>query len=139
MTSVRALTLSEVAEPVGLYSHAVVGPAGGTLLAVAGQLAVAAEGSQVPEAVEEQFGQVMKSLAEILRQAGGSLQDVLNFRTYLVDPDDIERFYAARERVWPTYFPEGVYPANTLLVVQRLVRPEYKIEIEALAMIPQGG
>jgi enamine deaminase RidA (YjgF/YER057c/UK114 family) len=125
--------------PVGLYSHAVAGGPGGTLLAVAGQLAVAPEGGEVAPTVEEQLRQVMASLAEILRQAGGSLEHVLNFRTYLIDPDDISRFYAERERLWQTYFPGGVYPANTLLVVQRLVRPEYRIEIEALALLPDAS
>jgi hypothetical protein len=38
--------------------------------------------------------------------------------------------------VFPAYFPDGVYPPNTLLVVSRLVQPELLVEIEAMAVKP---
>jgi hypothetical protein len=42
----------------------------------------------------------------------------------------------ARGEVFPRYFPDRVYPPNTLLVVSRLVRPELLVEIEAMAVKP---
>jgi enamine deaminase RidA (YjgF/YER057c/UK114 family) len=45
----------------------------------------------------------------------------------------IEPFYAVRESLFATLYPAGEYPGNTLLVVSRLVRPEFLIEIEAIA------
>jgi enamine deaminase RidA (YjgF/YER057c/UK114 family) len=38
--------------------------------------------------------------------------------------------------VFPKLFPAGKYPPNTLLVVNRLVKPEFLIEIEAIARLP---
>ena len=39
-----------------------------------------------------------------------------------------------RREAFPAYFPDGVYPPNTLLVVSRLVNPELLVEIEAMAV-----
>ena len=44
-----------------------------------------------------------------------------------------------RQAVFATYFPEGAYPPNTLLVVSRLVRPELRVEIEAMAVRPRAA
>ena len=43
----------------------------------------------------------------------------------------------ARREAFPRYFPDGVYPPNTLLVVSRLVQPELLVEIEAMAIKPR--
>ena len=40
----------------------------------------------------------------------------------------------ARREAVPRYFPDGVYPPNTLLIVSRLVKPELLVEIEAMAV-----
>ena len=40
----------------------------------------------------------------------------------------------ARQEAFPEYFPTGVYPPNTLLVVSGLVRPELRVEVEAMAV-----
>lgn len=128
--------------PAGLYTHAVAAPAGSRLLAIAGQLAVDADGAPLPGGFEDQMRAVVGSLDRLLVGVGADLSAVLKLTTYLVDPDDIPLFYAERARLWPTWWPDGVgVPPNTLLVVQRLVRPEFRIEIEALAVIPDvpGG
>lgn len=104
-------------------------------MAVAGQLAVGDDGSTVGSTVEEQLPLVMGNLQKVLRSAGGSLQSVLKFTTYLVSVEDIPVFYETRAKLWPELFPDGTYPANTLLVVQSLVRPDFRIEVEALALV----
>jgi hypothetical protein len=40
----------------------------------------------------------------------------------------------ARRELFPRYFPGGVYPPNTLLIISRLVKPELLVEIEAMAV-----
>jgi hypothetical protein len=42
----------------------------------------------------------------------------------------------ARAEVFPGYFPDGVYPPNTLLIISSLVKPELLVEIEAMAVKP---
>ena len=38
--------------------------------------------------------------------------------------------------MFPRYFPDGAYPPNTLLIISRLVKPEFLVEIEAMAVKP---
>ena len=122
--------------PVGLYSHAVPLPAGSQLLCVSGQLSVDAEGNSVAEGdFDGQMRQVFSNLATVLEAAGAGLGDVVKMTTYLTDAALIDDFYRVREVLFADYFPDGVYPGNTLLVISRLVRPEFQIEIEALAAI----
>ena len=122
--------------PVGLYSHAVPLPAGSQLLCVSGQLSVDAEGNSVAEGdFDGQMRQVFSNLATVLEAAGAGLGDVMKMTTYLTDASLIDDFYRVREVLFADYFPDGVYPGNTLLVISRLVRPEFQIEIEALAAI----
>ncbi len=52
--------------------------------------------------------------------------------------DNISGFMKARQEVFPGWFPDGAYPPNTLLVVSRLVRPELRVEIDAMAVRPRA-
>jgi len=133
--------LKGLSDPVGLYSHAVPLPAGSTLLAVSGQLSVGPDGTSLHTGdFDAQMRQVFENLLTVLAAAGAGPADVVKMTTYLVDPDHVDDFYRVREGLFADRYPDGTYPGNTLLVVQRLVRPEFLIEIEALAAIaPTGG
>lgn len=132
--------VSGLGSPVGLYSHAVPLPEGSTLLCVSGQLSVDADGASVADGdFDAQMEQVFANLATVLAAAGVTMAEVVKMTTYLVDPDHIADFYRVREGLFAELFPDGTYPGNTLLVVQRLVRPEFLIEVEALAAVPTGG
>jgi enamine deaminase RidA (YjgF/YER057c/UK114 family) len=136
---VELVRSDQLVPPAGLYSHAafVQGPA--RLVAIAGQLAVDRQGSPVGAgSFAEQFGQVFGNLGEVLAVAGSSWAQVLKFTTYLVRADDISGFYDERAKLFPTLFAEKAYPPNTLLVIQRLVKPEFLIEVEALAVAGEG-
>jgi enamine deaminase RidA (YjgF/YER057c/UK114 family) len=43
---------------------------------------------------------------------------------------------SARSEVFPKLFPGGAYPPNTLLVIDGLVKPEFLLEVEAIARLP---
>ncbi len=115
--------------PLGAYSH--VARAGDVVL-VAGQVGITREG-EVPEDLGAQTELAFGNIATALASEGLSLANVLKFTTYLTSADDIPAFFAARERLFPTLFPAGGYPPNTQLVISRLVKPELRIEIEAIA------
>jgi enamine deaminase RidA (YjgF/YER057c/UK114 family) len=125
-----------LAPTVGLYSQAVPLPAGATPLFIAGQLSVDAAGQAVAVGdFEGQVRAVFTNLRAVLRGSGSDLAGIVKMTTYLIDPDHIDRFYEERARLFADYYPDGAYPANTLLVVQRLVRPEFLVEIEAVAAV----
>jgi enamine deaminase RidA (YjgF/YER057c/UK114 family) len=131
---VQLLQPKGLGEPIGLYSHGALMSRPSRLLYVAGQLAVDREGQVVGAGdFDTQMRQVFTNLGHVLGDAGMEFADVLKFTTYLIAPDDVESFYATRAELFPTLFPTEAYPPNTLLVIQRLVRPEFLIEIEAVA------
>jgi 2-iminobutanoate/2-iminopropanoate deaminase len=134
--AVRIQPVEGLAATVGLYSQAVPLPPGTTALFVAGQLSVDGEGNAVCVGdFEGQVRAVFANLEAVVAGSGGQLSGVMKMTTYLVDPDHIVPFYEERERLFKDLFPDGVYPGNTLLVVQRLVRPEFLIEVEAIVAV----
>ncbi|HZQ61811.1 MAG TPA: RidA family protein [Casimicrobiaceae bacterium] len=119
----------------GLYSH--VGfVQGGTLAFIAGQLAVGADGSVVGRGdFRAQFRQVFANLGDVLRGLGTDYRNVVKFTTYLVHSQDIEPFMQERQALFPTLFGSEPYPPNTLLMIDRLVKEDFLIEVEAVAAV----
>jgi enamine deaminase RidA (YjgF/YER057c/UK114 family) len=116
----------------GLYSH--IGKVSdGALLFVAGQLSVAADGSVAGVGdFDAQFEQVFDNLGAVLKGVGGDFNDVVKFTTYLVHSQDIDHFMRLRAARFPKMFATSAYPPNTLLVVDRLVKESFLIEVEAI-------
>jgi enamine deaminase RidA (YjgF/YER057c/UK114 family) len=121
-----------VPAPIGMYSNL---SRAGNLLFVAGQVGLRTDGELAGEDLASQAAQAFENLAALLGSQGGSLRDVTKFTTYLVSAEEIDQFFEVRERLFPDLFPGGEYPPNTLLVVERLVRAELRIEVEAIARL----
>ena len=116
----------------GLYSHLTRVKAG-ELIFVAGQLAVGADGAVVGlHDFEKQFHQVFDNLGAVLSSIGLDYNDVIKFTTYMVHSQDIDKFMPLRAALFPKLFKTPVYPPNTLLVVDRLVKESFLIEVEAV-------
>ncbi|MET0484233.1 MAG: RidA family protein [Candidatus Rokuibacteriota bacterium] len=119
--------------PLGMYSHGMVAR-GGDLVIVAGQVGMTADGRVAGEDVVSQTKQALDNVRAVVEAAGCTMGDVVRLQTFLTRSEDIAGFMSARGEVFPTYFPDGIYPPNTLLVVSRLVRPELLVEVEAMAI-----
>jgi enamine deaminase RidA (YjgF/YER057c/UK114 family) len=78
-----------------------------------------------------QTEQAMKNVAQLLREAGASLQHVCKITIYLTDPRYRETVYRTVGR-----WLKGVYPVSTGLVVSGLARPEWLVEVDVIAVIP---
>jgi enamine deaminase RidA (YjgF/YER057c/UK114 family) len=119
----------------GLYSQAGV-IKGGNLHLIAGQLAVGAEGEVVGvRDFEAQFVQVFGNLGAYLASVGGNYESIGKMTTYLVHSQYLAVFMKLRAEHFPKFFPDGVYPPNTMLVVDRLVKEDFLLEVEAIAAI----
>jgi hypothetical protein len=59
----------------------------------------------------------------------------VQFTTYLVHSQDIPKFMAYRLREFPRMFTSGVYPPNTLLIVDRLVQEPFLVEVQTVAAL----
>jgi 2-iminobutanoate/2-iminopropanoate deaminase len=129
-----------MAAPLGLYSHCSRVTAGSDMFFVAGQLAVGADGEVVGEHdFEAQARQAFGNLRAVLAGVGLEPGHVAKFTTYLSSADLVGPFYQVREKLFADWYPDGGFPPNTLLVVARLVRPEFMVEIEAVAARGPGA
>jgi enamine deaminase RidA (YjgF/YER057c/UK114 family) len=84
--------------------------------------------------VEAQAEQAMANIDQLLREAGSELSHIVKVVVYLVDPRYREPVYRVMGR-----WLKGVYPVSTGLVVSALARPEWLVEIDATAVIPEPG
>ncbi|MDX1377094.1 MAG: RidA family protein [Burkholderiales bacterium] len=135
MPDIRILNPETLGKPLGQYSH-MTRVRAQEFLFVAGMLAADAKGKIVGEGdFDAQCTQVFANIAAALGSAGGGWANVVQFTTYLVHSQDIARFMAWRLREFPRMFPDGKYPPNTLLVVDRLVQEPFLVEVQTVAAL----
>jgi enamine deaminase RidA (YjgF/YER057c/UK114 family) len=123
----RRITPAAICPPLANYSHAVEVPPNARWLYVSGQLGIAPDGT-VPGSCAEQAEACFANLLAILAEGGMGAGDLVRLNTYLTDAADRAAYMAVRDR-----HVAAPPPASTLLVVRALARPEFKIEIEAIA------
>ncbi|SDI89726.1 RidA family protein [Salipiger marinus] len=125
----KALIPNSLPRPFGAYSH---GVDSGGLITTSGQLALAADGT-IPEGVQAQAELCFDHIAAILAEAGADLSHVLRFSAFVTRREDMAAYMAVRDaRV--AHLP--VLPASTLMIVSGFTRPEFLVEVEALARLP---
>ncbi|MDH6142910.1 enamine deaminase RidA (YjgF/YER057c/UK114 family) [Kitasatospora sp. GP30] len=122
--------------PAGLapgngYSHVSWGT--GRIVAVSGQLALDETGALVgPGDPDAQAGQVFENIHRALAAAGAEFTDVIKLTFYITDVAYLPALRAARDAVIDTANP----PASSAVVVAGLIRPEFLVEVDALAVVP---
>ena len=130
----KAITPKGFGAPLGMYSHGMIAP-GGELVVVAGQVGMAADGQVAAGDVIAQTKQALENVRAVVDAGGCTMRDVVRLQTFLTRADDIAGFMKARSEVFPQYFPDRVYPPNTLLIVDRLVQEPFLIEVKTLAAL----
>ena len=104
----------------------------GNYLFISGQVAIDVDGEV--KAIGDPRGQAIKiheNLARILESVGATFADVIKVTIYIVDV----AHRPAIQEVRYQYFGDTL-PASTMVVVAGLVRPEFLLELEAVAEIP---
>lgn len=84
----------------------------------------------LPEAVEDQCANALATIAAVLQQAGGSLDDVVRVTYYLADAAEFSRLWPQTSAAFAT-----ARPAATM-VEARLMQPGMRVEIEVTARLP---
>ena len=123
----RRLTPDSIHPPFARYAHGVEVPAGARLVFCSGQLGIGLEGV-IPPDVEGQARLCFAAIAAILAEAGMGLADLVRLNAYVVGADCLAGYMKVRDE-----FVGDPPPASTLMIVQGFARPEFKVEIEALA------
>ncbi len=102
----------------------------GNRIIVAGTGPVEPDGSTTPGGAAEQAERCCALIVTAIEELGGSAKDVVRTRMLLTNPTDQDAVGAVHSR----YFG-GAKPAATMVGVAWLCRPEWKVEIEAEALI----
>ena len=119
-----------VSPPTGRYSLVSLAPPGASLAWLAGQTGRRADGTMAEDpAVQTQ--DALSNLGAVIGSLGASPSDIASLRTY-VTAAALPGFYQGRDQVFSLWYPEGEYPANTLLVISGLADPRAAVEIEAV-------
>jgi 2-iminobutanoate/2-iminopropanoate deaminase len=106
----------------------------GDLVFVSGQAAVDEYGDTVGgEDFDVQARRAFANLDTVLRQAGSGLEHVVKVTILVTDMAVIDQVIALRRE-----FFTAPYPADTIAQVASLARPEWQIEIEAIAVVPSS-
>lgn len=129
----RIFNPPELHKPIG-YSH-VAEITSGKLIYIAGQVALDSSGNLVgPGDFRAQTSQVFANLGAALQAAGAGFTHIVKFTCFCVekvDPGQMAVFREIRDAHVNTANP----PASTFVFVTRLVRPEWLIEVEAVAVV----
>jgi enamine deaminase RidA (YjgF/YER057c/UK114 family) len=135
MAEIRSFNPDKLARPGGQYSH-VTRVKAAEFLFIAGQLATDGAGKLVgQDDFEAQCAQVFANIGAALEGAGARWKNVVQFTTYIVHSQDIQKLRNFRSREFPKMFPDGAYPPNTLLVVDRLAQEPCLIEVQTIAAL----
>ena len=118
---------STVAAPLSAYSHAVEVPANARWMCLSGQIAIAPDGS-VPDGIDAQARLVFENIKNILASGDMSLQDLVRLNVYIVHPENMAGFRTVRDE-----YVSDIKCGSTMIVIAGLAKPEFLIEIEAMA------
>jgi enamine deaminase RidA (YjgF/YER057c/UK114 family) len=133
MPDIKFLNVDALGQPLGQYSH-ITRVKASEFLFIAGQVGAGADGKAVGD-FDAQCVKAFANLREALKSQGASWTNIVEFTTYLVHSQDIPQFMQFRLREFPKMFKSGSYPPNTLLMIDRLVKEEFLIEVSAVAAL----
>lgn len=136
MPDIQIFNPATLGNPLGQYSHITRVKAASEFVFIAGMLSADKAGNVVGvDDFDAQCRQVFANVQTALEAVGGGWGNVVQFTTYLVHSQDIPKFMTYRKREFPKFFPNGAYPPNTLLMVDRLVQEPFLVEVQAIAAI----
>ena len=116
--------------PFSAYSNGVEIPAGQKLVFCSGQLGITADGT-IPATAELQAHLCFDNIEAILQQAGLGLEHIVRLNAYVTGREHLKPYMEARNARFASPLP-----ASTLMVVVGFARPEFLVEVEAVAAGP---
>lgn len=132
MSRLTHISAPEGVAPATAYTHVVMGS--GRFVAISGQLPLDEDGKPVGEGdAAAQARQVFENLRRCLAAAGATFDDVVKLTYFVTDMAHMPAVRSARDAFLA---PERL-PASSAVQVVSLVRPEFLMEIEAFAVVPE--
>ena len=135
MAEIKIFSPDVLGKPLGQYSQ-ITRVKASEFVYIAGQLATNREGAIIgADDFDAQCTQVFANIETALKSVGAGWGNVVEFTTYLVHSQDVPKFMTYRKREFPKFFPDGAYPPNTLLMVDRLVQEPFLVEVKTIAAL----
>ena len=124
----KVIAPSSLHRPFG-YAHAIQIE---KTLYISGQVPLDMDLKSVGEGdIAAQTEQVYANMEKVVKSAGGSMRNIVMLNIYCTDLDAYDKHTrSVRKKYFGDY-----YPATTAVEIKRLYRPEYMIEIEAIAVL----
>jgi enamine deaminase RidA (YjgF/YER057c/UK114 family) len=122
-----ARTPSTIRAPFARYSHGIEVPAGYRLLFVSGQLGIGADDA-IPKDTAAQARLCFSNIEAVLREAGMQLADIVRINAYVTGREHLQAYMEVRNALF-----SDPAPASTLMIVSGFARPEFTVEVEAVA------
>jgi enamine deaminase RidA (YjgF/YER057c/UK114 family) len=123
----------ELSPPIG-FSHAVVSRPGRTIW-LGGQPALRQDGSVQGDTFAEQFDVAMGNIVQALRAADAGPEHVVTMQLFVTDGDEYRASLKELGPVWRRHFGRH-YPAMAMFEICGLFDPEARLEIQAIAVVP---
>jgi enamine deaminase RidA (YjgF/YER057c/UK114 family) len=127
----KVIQPKDLQDPRPRFSQGILVTEPKRLLFIAGQTAADANGNVVGKGdIEAQARQVFENIKAVLREVGGSIDDIVKTTTYITDV----KYREGLAKVRREYYKKDP-PTSTLVVVKGLANADYLIEIEAIALV----
>ena len=125
----------KVLKPVGPYSQAIaISPNGNEdgLIFISGLVGIDPKTGVTPDNVAGQTKIIMESMKSILETAKSSMDKVVKTTIFLTNVEDYEIVNDIYASFFSNYPDSIALHCSTCIVVSKLVKPEFRIEIEAI-------
>ena len=126
----KPLSPDSIHPPFAPYSPGVEVNSRSRLVFVSGQLGIAKDGT-IPPDCEGQARLAFENIAAILAEAEMGLKDIVRINTFVTGREHLQPYMQVRNGLFG-----DPLPASTLMIVAGFARPEFVVEIEAVAATP---
>ena len=123
----RPLQPAAIQPPFARYSHGIEVPAGARLIFCSGQLGIGPDGV-VPDGVEAQTELCFENIRAILDESGLEIASIIRLNAFVTGREHMQGYMRVRDR-----HVGDPPPASTLVIVSGFTRPEFLVEVEAIA------
>jgi 2-iminobutanoate/2-iminopropanoate deaminase len=130
----QQVTSDKIRQPSGHFSQATVIEARGKLVFISGMTSRRADGTIAGIGdIEVQTRQVCENLKAAVEAAGGTMDDIVRVDVYVRNMEHFDQIHKVRRQ----YF-KAPAPASTMVEICKMTSPDYLIEINAIAVLPNS-
>jgi 2-iminobutanoate/2-iminopropanoate deaminase len=134
---IRRWNPAGVAAPIAKYSHLAAVPADHELIFISGQVGVREDGALAGTDAESQTLQAFANIGTLLASIDAGPEHLVKLVTMVAAREHLDGSRIAREEILASWYPDGDWPAHSLMVVDSLATPQLTVEIEGMAAVPR--